>query len=73
MLLMTRSFFGILLAASLVSSLSSQTVHPLRKRIPKADPEKYRHIIDGNDWHNPMLVVRKRQSIRILGSGPILC
>ena len=66
MLSMTRSFFGILLATSLVSGLSSQTAHSLRQRIPKADPEKYRDIMDGSDWHNPMLVVRP-EGIEIVG------
>ena len=70
MLSMTRSFFRILLAASLVSSVSSQPAHSLRQRIPNADPEKYRHIMDGNDWHNPMLVVRP-EGIEIVGTTPV--
>ena len=69
MLSMTRSFFAILIAASLVSGVSSQTAHSLRQRIPKADPEKYRHIMDGSDWHNPMLVVRP-EGIEIVGITP---
>jgi hypothetical protein len=30
----------------------------LRDRIPKADPKKYAAIRDGQDWKNPILIVR---------------
>ena len=39
---------------------------PLRKRIPKADPAKFRQVRDGKDWKNPYLVVR-RGGIEIIG------
>lgn len=69
MLAITRRIFGILLAASLVWSVSAQTSYSLRQRIPKAEPEKYRPIRDGSDWHNPMLVVRP-EGIEIVGITP---
>ena len=68
MLAIARRFFGVLLVASLVSSVSAQT-YSLRQRIPKADPEKYRSIRDGKDWHNPKLVVRP-EGIEIIGITP---
>ena len=70
MLAITHRIFGILLAASLVWSLSAQTSHSLTQRIPKADPEKYRPIRDGSDWRNPMLVVRP-EGIEIVGITPV--
>lgn len=70
MLEITQRIFGILLAASLlVWSVSAQTSHSLRQRIPKANPEKYRAIRDGKDWKNPMLVVRP-EGIEVVGITP---
>jgi DNA-binding NarL/FixJ family response regulator len=66
---LSKIFDKLGVAASLVSGLFSQTVHSLRQRIPQADPEKYRHIMDGSDWRNPMLVVRP-EGIEIVGITP---
>ena len=68
MLAIARRSLGVLLVASLVSSVSAQT-YSRRQRIPKADPEKYRSIRDGKDWHNPKLVVRP-EGIEIIGITP---
>jgi hypothetical protein len=54
-LAITRGFFVILL---LGSSVSAQNSRSLQQRIPNPDPQKYRSIRDGQDWHNPKLVVR---------------
>ena len=62
--------FGIGLAVLLILSVSAQTSHSLRQRIPKPDPEKYRQIRDGSDWHNPMLIVRP-EGVEIVGITPL--
>ena len=44
----------------------TQTRQPLRQRIPKAEPAKYRLVRDAKDWKNPYLVVR-RDGVEIVG------
>ena len=39
---------------------------PLRKRIPKPDPAKYREVRDAKHWKNPYLIVRPA-GVQILG------
>jgi len=65
-LVITRTFFGILLVALLGSSVSAQSSYSLRRRIPRADPEKYCSIREGRDWHNPKLIVRP-EGVEIIG------
>lgn len=59
----------LLLVAS--SSLgSTQTLHHLRGRIAKPDPEMYRAVRDAKDWKNPYVIV-KRDGIEIRGISEI--
>lgn len=44
----------------------AQPRHSLRKRVPKADPAKYRDVRDARDWKNPYLVVHP-DGIEIVG------
>jgi hypothetical protein len=50
----------------ITAGMSAQTNAPLRQRVPKADPSKYRQVRDGKDWKNPYLVVR-RDGVEIIG------
>jgi hypothetical protein len=47
--------FSLLAAAAL--TVWSQAPTSLQDRIPKADPGKYRAVLDAKDWKNPYLVV----------------
>lgn len=47
----------------------AQTSQPLRSRIPKADPNKYEAIRDGQDWKNPKMFVRP-EGIEVIGVTP---
>lgn len=64
----TTKVWAILLCAA-AGFGCAQTRQPLRKRIPKAEPAKYRQVRDGRDWKNPYLVVR-RDGIEIIGVTP---
>jgi hypothetical protein len=47
----------------------AQSAVPLRERVLKPDPGKYRQIQDGRDWKNPYLVVH-RDGVEIVGLTP---
>jgi len=48
----------ILLPALFASCQQSASSVPLQKRIPPADPSKYREVRDYLDWKNPYLLVK---------------
>lgn len=48
---------------------NAQARQPLRQRIPRAEPAKYRQVQDGKDWKNPYLMVR-RDGVEIVGVTP---
>ena len=62
---------GMFLVQLLVSNhmIWAQTSPPLRQRIPKPNPKKYRSMQDARDWHNPQLIVRP-EGIEIIGITP---
>lgn len=64
--------FTVILAVQLATAAVgwTQTSQPLRDRIPKPDAAKYQHVQDGQDWKNPVLVVR-RGGIEIVGVTPV--
>jgi len=64
-ILSRRSFVAGCLALSSSLGLGQRTLS-LRRRIPKADPEKYRGVQDARDWKNPYLIVRV-DGIEIVG------
>ena len=64
-----RSFVFLLCAMFSFVSFSSRLVSqppaqskesPLKKRIPPADPSKYRAVQDARDWRNPYLMVQAK-------------
>jgi hypothetical protein len=46
----------------------AQGSKPLNERIPKANPNLYRAVLDGRDWKNPFLIVH-RDGVEIVVSG----
>lgn len=66
---MTKVRLAIILLCVTAGIGCAQPRQPLRKRIPKAEPSKYRQVREGSDWKNPYLVVR-RDGIEIIGVTP---
>jgi hypothetical protein len=60
--------FAIVIALEFAAAVlcGAQSRQPLRERISKPDPAKYKHGRDGQHWRNPFLVVR-RGGIEIIG------
>jgi hypothetical protein len=61
-----RSLAALMALQLVIAGTGWTQAQPLRKRIPKPDPAKYREVRDGKDWKNPFLVVR-RGGIEIIG------
>jgi hypothetical protein len=60
----------VIICIALVEMISvAQTSPPLRSRIPKADPKKYKTIRDGQDWQNPKMFVRP-EGIEVIAITP---
>jgi hypothetical protein len=65
---MVKPCLAFFLSASVGISWAQSAV-PLRQRVPKPDPGKYRQIRDGKDWKNPYLVVH-RDGFELVGVTP---
>lgn len=59
----------LIVTCTVALSLVAQTSQPLRTRIPKADPNKYKAIQDGQEWQNPKMFVRP-EGIEVIGVTP---
>jgi hypothetical protein len=61
-----KKWLLLMYVLAIAASASAQATVPLRDRIPRADPARYRNVRDGKDWKNPYLVVR-RDGVEIVG------